>query len=437
MIPPKEDLHVSGSPLLSEMYYTLGIFLSSKESARVIHFGFYILVLLSLIEFSKIKKYKFAIYTPLLLASAPEIIHETSSMYVDFQWMVCFILSILILISTKKISLPILAISGLLLGGMVATKLWTIVFIPTAILYLYLNLKDKKIIDKLINIFKYGLFISLVPLLWFIRSFILTGNPLYPAFTNQTLLDSTKWQLPISHYIGINYAIFDPSYYFDVFSPLFFLGLLLALFNIRRILSLLKDISIFKYLIILFITYLFIIYPYGRYLLGLYILFIFLASLGIDNFVTKFNNFKYLIFLGVIIILSYYVFSSILVLPYSIGIADKNNYLSRILIRDNSSYYDFDKKFDKYISNKDLVAMYNFHGYYYADFKYIDINYIFDNQNKDFELLKKGNVSKIMIRGGDIQWFCKKINIKNCNKNNYALISSYLEHPYYYLYNLK
>ena len=437
MIPPKEDLHVSGSPLLSEMYYTVGIFLSSKESARFVHFGFYILVLLSLIEFSKIKNYKFAIYTPLLLASAPEIIHEVSSMYVDFQWMLCFILSILILVSAKKISLPILAISGLLLGGMVATKLWTIVFIPAAIIFLFINLEDKQIIDKLLNIFKYVLFILIVPLLWFIRSFILTGNPLYPAFTNQTLLDSTKWQLPISHYVGINYAIFDPSYYFDVFSPLFFLGLILILFNIRKNLSVIKNISIFQYLLILFLIYLFIIYPYGRYLLGLYVLFIFLASFGIYNFIAKFNQFKYLIYLIVVILFSYYAISSVLVLPYSLGITNKNNYLSRILIRDNSSYYDFDKKFDKYISNKDLVAMYNFHGYYYADFKYIDINYIFDNKNKDFELLKKGKVSKIMIRGGDIQWFCKKINIKNCNENNYTLISSYLEHPYYYLYNLK
>lgn len=437
MIPPKEDLHVSGSPLLSEMYYTIGIFLGSKESARIFHFGFYILVILSLVEFSKIKDYKFAKYTPLLFVTAPEIIHETSSMYVDFQWILCFLLSILILVNSKKITFSTIAISGLLLGGMLATKLWTIVFIPVAIVYLFTILGNTKLLNKALILIKYALFILLPCGIWFIRSYLLTGNPLYPAFTNQTLLDSTKWNLPLSHYLGVNYALLDPSYYFDVFSPLFFLGLAFLLLNIKDTFNFLKGISIFKYLLLLLIVYLFIIYPYGRYLLGLYMLFIFLASFGIYNSIDKFKQIKYLIYLTVLMLFSYYSINSILVLPYSLGITNKNSYLSRILIRDNSSYYNFNQKFDKYISKNDLVAMYNFHGYYYADFKYVDINYIFDNNNRDFELLKKNNVTKILIRGGDIEWFCNKIKIKNCQKTKYSLISSYMEHPYYYLYNIK
>jgi len=71
MITPKEQLHVSGSPMLSEMYYSIGIFLWSEESARYIHFVFYILVLLTLLEFAKNSKYKFSIYTPLLFVTAP------------------------------------------------------------------------------------------------------------------------------------------------------------------------------------------------------------------------------------------------------------------------------------------------------------------------------------------------------------------------------
>lgn len=102
MIPPKEGLRVSASPLLSEMTYLVGIFIWSEESARYIHFIFYILVLLTLIEFSKINNYKFSIYAPLLFATAPVVIHETSSMYVDFQWIFFFLLSILILIYNKK-----------------------------------------------------------------------------------------------------------------------------------------------------------------------------------------------------------------------------------------------------------------------------------------------------------------------------------------------
>lgn len=437
MIPPKEDLHVSGSPLLSEMYYSIGIFLGSKESARFIHFAFYLLTILTLVEFSRIKDYKFSIYAPFLLVSAPEVIHETSSMYVDFQWIFCFLLSILILLQAKKITFPLIALSGFLLGGMLSTKLWTIVFIPVAIVYLFTCLKDKKIKQRILYLLKFSFFILLAPSIWLLRSFVLTGNPLYPAFTNQTLLDSTEWNLPLSHYLGINYAIFDPSYYLNVFSPLFFLGIILVLYKIRTNFSLIRKISIFKYLLILLAVYLFIIYPYGRYLLGLYVLSIFLAAFGIDNFLYKFQRFKYLTYLVVFALFSYYLVSSMLVLPYSLGMTNKNNYLSRILIRDNSSYYDFGNKFNKYISDNDLVAMYNFHGYYYADFKYIDINYIFDNKNRNFKLLKGKGATKILIRGGDIKWFCNKIRVNNCKSNNYSLISSYLVYPYYYLYNIK
>jgi len=320
---------------------------------------------------------------------------------------------------------------------MLATKLWTIVFIPVAITYLFIILKNETIGKKILNLLNFVFFILIAPLLWFLRSFILTGNPLYPAFTNQTLLDSTKWNLPLSHYLGINYAILDPSYYLNVFSPLFFLGIILAVYRFRDNFSLIKKLSIFKYLLILLIVYLFIIYPYGRYLLGLYVLLIFLAAFGLHNFLSKFKRFKYLIYLVVLVIFSHYLINSMLALPYSLGMANKNNYLSRILIRDNSSYYDFGNKFNKYISGNDLVAMYNFHGYYYADFKYIDINYIFDNKNRDFKLLKEKGVTKILIRGGDIKWFCEKIKINDCKSGNYSPISNYLVHPYYYLYNIK
>ena len=48
MVPSREPLHVSASPLLSEMSYLIGIFLWSEESAKYLHFMFYLLVLLTL-----------------------------------------------------------------------------------------------------------------------------------------------------------------------------------------------------------------------------------------------------------------------------------------------------------------------------------------------------------------------------------------------------
>ena len=182
--------------------------------------------------------------------------------------------------------------------------------------------------------------------------------------------------------------------------------------------------------------YIIINYPFGRYLLGLYVLLIFISSVGINRVLEKVNSFKYLLNLGILILFLYYFINSIFVLPYTFGISDENKYLSRILIRDNSSYFNFDKKFNKYITKNDYVATYDIYGYYYAPFKFIDINFILDINHRDFNLLKINKVTKLFIRGGDINWFCNKTSLTNCNPSKYSLISTYQVYPTYYLYKL-
>lgn len=438
MIPPREPNHVSGSTLLSEMYYSIGIAIRSNETARYIHFMFYILTLITLISFSKINRYKFSIYTPLIFATSPVVIKETSSMYVDFQWVFLFLLSILVLLQNKKITKSKVIISGILLGGMLSTKLWTIAFIPVSVLYLSFLLKQNKIKTK--NIIKFiCMFIATIVAvsgIWFLRAYILTGNPLYPAFLNKVNIENATENFSISHYISINYPLFNPFLYINVFSPLFFLGCVSLIYKLRKNINIILNLNLFKYFILLFSLYAFINYPYGRYLLGLYVLFIFLSSIGINN-LSEFKWSKYIINFLLLIFFSYYLINSILVLPYSLGFADKNKYISRILVRDNSSYYDFNRKFDKYISKRDLVATYGVYGYYYADFKYNDINFIFDRDKKSFNLLKKGGFTKLFIKGGDINYLCKRISLKDCDSSKYSFVSSYLKHPTYFLYDIE
>lgn len=433
LIPPREGIGVSASPLLSEMYYIPGILYISPESARYIHFIFYILVLLTLINFSKLKKYKFAIYTPLLFSSSPVVIHETSSMYVDFQWIFCFLLSILMLLDRKNNKYAIIK-SGLLFGGMLATKLWTIVFSTTSLLYLLIDRKNVN--KKILNLIIFLSTALLVSGIWYLRAYLLTGNPLYPAFGNITNINSISFFDSLSHFVGINYQLLNIFSFINVFSPIFFLSFIFLGYKLKKNIKQIIKMDIFRYLVILFLLYLSIHYPFGRYLLGLYVIFIFLASLAIENVYRKFKVVKILFNFILMILASYYLFSYLLILPYTLGISDKNRYLSRILIRDNSSYYDFDHKFDKYISAKDNVAMYNFHGYYYTNFNYKDVYFIYDKNQKSLNLLKQKKYTKLLIRSGDIKWFCNKMQLANCDTSKFSLISQYLIFPSYYLYDI-
>jgi hypothetical protein len=171
-------------------------------------------------------------------------------------------------------------------------------------------------------------------------------------------------------------------------------------------------------------------------LIGLYLPLIFLASLGIYNMIFKLKLIKIFLSLILFVLFAYYFINQVLVLPYTFGIANQNNYLTRILSRDNSSYYDFGGKFEKYISKKDYVATYKIFGYYYANFKFIDVNFIF-GKNMDFSMLKKHGITKLFIKGGDINWFCKTAGITNCNSSDYKLLSVYNKFPTYYLYSIK
>lgn len=429
IIPPKEGLQIGASPMLSEMYYMVGIFLYSKEVPRYLNFMFYLLTILALIHFSKLKNHKFAFFAPLLFASAPVVIKETSAGYTDFAWIFCLLLSTLLFIDSKSVYKKYI-LSGLFLGAMVAGKLWTIVISPVFTFFvIYKTIKEKLKMKPLI--FFAGAFIAVIAL-WFYRAFILTGNPLFPAFGYSFTAKRNFFE-----YIGLNYALFDPRYYFNVFNPLFFVGIVFLLIKLKENIKLFFKLEVFQIFILILILYTTIHYPYGRYLLGLYIFFIFSSSLGLTNFIDKFRYAKSVINVIVFFVFIYYFISSALILPYSFGIANKNNYLSRIFVRDNSSYYDFGNMFDKHISKDDYVAMYNFHGYYYADFNYIDTNFIFDKNNRSFDLLKKRGITKLLIRSGDINWFCKNLDLSGCTENKYQLISDYSTFPNYYLYSIK
>lgn len=437
MIPSKEQILVSASPQLGEMSYLIAIFLGSKEAARYIHFIFYILVLLLLYSLSKDKKYKFVIIAPLLFATAPEVIREASSQYTDFQWIFLFLLAVFILIKSKLTTADIF-IAGIIIGAMISTKLWTIAFLIAIICYLIIK-NYKSGIVQIKSILFFTIASVIIPSAWFLRSFILTGNPLYPAFSNKEVLEGSI-NFDIFHYFNFNSALLGTQN-FKVFSPIFFLGIAFLLYKLRGNIKDLKKLNISIFFIFLTTEYLFINYPYGRYLLGLYSVAIIVASISLYKVVIKHILFKYLTSAVLFLLFFYYFINSVLILPYGIGIADKNKYLTRTLSKDNSSYYDFAYKFDKYISKEDLVATYGIFGYYYADFNYIDINYIFDRKTLSFNNFKNKGVTKLFIKGGDINWFCNKLNLANCKQENYKLLSKYSAVPYsgtqYYLYSIK
>lgn len=428
IIASKMPPYVMPAPHLGEMSYVLSEFVGLRDSTRYIHFSFYILVVFFLILINP--------YAALFFVTAPVVIQISSKANVDFQWILCWLLSIFLIAKNDSRKTASMVLIGVLAGGFLASKLWMIAFLPLFILYLFIHYRKSNLSHRFFMSFIFLSSAFLVDFVWLWRSFIISGNPLYPVLSTVTTLDGVSGALGVGHIVGFNNLMFNIKN-IGVFSPLLFLGVLILFFHWRHTLKLLNRYNLSLFFIFLTAEYLFIRYHFGRYLLGLYSLAVLVVAMGVSKLINKFNLYK-IIFIAIFgIMFIYYFINTLLMLPYGLGWADNNKYLTRIIIRDNTNYYNFDHAFDKLISNKDKVATYGIYGYYYANFDYVDINYIFDVNNRSFDLLSDRNVTKLLIRGGDIVWFCKTIALRDCSLNKVKLVASYPKvMSKFYLYSL-
>lgn len=450
MIPSKEALHTLPFPQLPEMIYTIPLFLNDREGARFIHFGFYVLIIGLLFTFAKQKQYRFASFLPLLFATTPVVIRNSPTQYTDFFAIFCFLLAIFLI--EKKMSKKHVFFIGLLFGAVVSAKVWMLVYLPAVLLYLLvLNLDvkaltflfKKRTIQKLfvtMLLFLTGYFV--ICGVWYVRAYLLTGNPAFPILNaviipydplaiNSLTYDTT------GNYFGLNIGMFVPDTLMGL-SPFFFLALISFLFIviIRTNVAGMVLVPLFILACIFTVMHFFVKLEWARYLLMWTLITGGFVTYGIVFLYQKSRVYRYGLITAFLIVFSYYFATTILMLPYGFGWADKNAYLTRILSRDNASYYDFDRLFNKHISEKDLVGIYRYVSFYYVDFSYIDVGYVL-KKRESFDKLKKEGVTKLAIMGGDIEWFCKTLLLKDCDATKVELLATFPDFKKYNLYELK
>lgn len=414
---------VMPAPHLGEMSYVLTEAVKLRDSARYIHFFFYILVVVLLIRLNP--------YAALFFVTAPVVIQVSSKANVDFQWILLWLLSIL-LITTQKLKIRDILLSGMLFGGVLATKMWTIAFIPLFAIYFFIFNK-KSISRRFVMLFTFIFSAFLVDSIWLLRSYLISGNLFYPMFSKISTLGEQAGALNVNSVLGFNKLMFHIENV-RVFSPLFYIALAVLILSSRSWIKQLIKENIFKFVALLFSEYLIVKYHFGRYLLGLYSLAILIVP---QQFIVNSKFLKFLLILSYIVMFFYYFTNSLLIVPYGLGWADKNKYLTRVIFKDNANYYNFDNKFNHFINSKDKVATYLVLGFYYANFNYIDVSEIFKSTNVSFNLLEKKGATKLLIRGGDIGWFCKKLKLTNCSIDKAVLLSSYVgKESSFYLYSL-
>ncbi|MGI5826482.1 MAG: hypothetical protein ACOX50_03650 [Patescibacteria group bacterium] len=219
---PGNLFYYSAMPKLVEMFYLLALSFSKYGIlAKTIHWSFGVLSALALLRLSKrYLKLPWALLATTLFYTTLIVGWESITAYIDLGRTFFEILALdLFLVWTKDKKTLNLVESAIMLGLAISTKLIAFASLPVFLILIYL--KEK----KLLPVVQYSLFCILVPLPWFIFSWVSTGNPVYPIFSG--ILDAShnfpNPLLFIKDLFELLYRPLDPiSPVFLVFLPFIF-----------------------------------------------------------------------------------------------------------------------------------------------------------------------------------------------------------------------
>ena len=426
---PKGTQTFLTTPQLGQMLNVVLLFFHLIPGLRILHFLFFLCVTLLLLIIGTARKItSVSILPALLFAASPTVIGVMGSGYMDMEWILCWLLAFYF-VTSQKLTKKMLILIGVIFGGTLAAKIQALPFFLTLVAIIFLRVKN----TRLSSIILFTTFSFLISSLWYIRSIIITGSPIFYYHAPQTFSDH------IGLLVESNYpeilrvklmSLFSNYHPFIIFSLFLSVIIIIIKKNIKQISSQL----VFALLLLINYSFLPILYFTGRFWLFGYSVFSTTTSQLPIKLMQK-KWFALPLWSITLITFFYYFVNSLLIIPYGLGWADTNKYLTRVLPSNNASYYDFDHLFSPFIKETDVIGTYTINGFLYANFSHRDIAYVV-TQHDSFDNFKRAGFTKLLIKHGDMEWFCGQLELTGCSPNKYTFLSYYAP-AQQYLYALK
>lgn len=382
--------YYSYMPKLTEMLYVSALSFGDEVLVKTIHFSFGILSSVALYKLSrKFLSEKMSLLVVVVFYSNLVVSWESITAYIDLARTFFEVLALFAFLiwMEKRPSFAKASegnekrwfiISAIMLGLAIATKVLAlqslIIFIFLIVIYFIRNKKPTK------KIFTHSLVYScialFVPLPWFVFSYINTGNPIYPFFTNV-------------YKVNIGSSLIDPLRFItdiwnllvkaeDPISPLYIIFFPLILIFFKRFKFELKIISVYS-LLSLILWYITPRTGGGRFILPYLPAFSLIVVCALKEVWTiKLMRILCLI-LTIFVSLTSIVYRGIAngkYLPVVLGKQSKSEFLSKNLNFSYGDFYDTDEYFKNQITSKDKVLLYGFHNIYYAEFPFIESSFV-------------------------------------------------------------
>jgi len=360
---PGNLFYYSAMPRLTEMLYLVTLFFTPGGIlAKVSHLTFGFLAALALYFLAK--RYlsrRWSLLTVLVFYSSLIVGWESISAYVDLARTFFEILALSLFLSWgekedwgSQGKVGLLIESAVMLGLAVSTKLLALASLPVFLILILIYSRKK------LFAFYYLLFTLLIPLPWFIFSFIHTGNPVFPVFSG--ILDQAHNLVLTNPLQDLWQLFYQPQ---DPISPVFLIFLpVLVLGGIGQFGLIGKYVGLS-----LFFWYLTPKTGGARFILP----YLPAWSLLLGQVFSKKPKFWQKTFLVVccfsaLINISYRFLANKKFLPVILGQVSQDQFLEK--------YLNFDFQPAKLIGKEDLVLIYGGHNLFYYNFNFIHDSYV-------------------------------------------------------------
>jgi len=380
-------LYYSVMPKLGETLYVGALAFGNEITAKVIQFTFSLLVSFALYKFSR----KF--FTPFISILIVVIFY--SNLVVDWESITAYIDLIRTFFELLALwgfinwfenkSMKWLILSALMMGLAITTKVLAaeslLVFSLLIVVSSFFNKSNKK--DMLKNLFSslviYWFIALLIPLPWFIFSFIHTGNPVYPFFSQ--LYKITPTPFSFVSFFSTYWDLFMRSS--DPISPLYMLLLPLLFVTFSTFKRELKLI-VWYCALSLFLWYFTPQTGGGRFILPYLPAFSMVCG-SIYYAILKERDVQWIyvrrLVLSTIILVAgssigYRFIANSKYIPVLIGRESSSQFLTTHLNFSYGDFFDTDGYFENHIKSTDTVLLYGFHNLYYVDFPFVDNSWV-------------------------------------------------------------
>lgn len=394
---PGNLLYYSAMPKLGEMFYVAALSVSNEILAKVIHFSFGILSLITLYNVArKFLKTELSVIVLVIYFANLVVAWESTTAYIDlirtffelmafwgfYNWF-------------EKGNNKWLYLSALLLGFAIATKLLalgSVLIFLVLIVYKHKQTKNREYPALLKDIISFVGISLLIPLPWFLFSYFHTGNPVYPFFTDLYPVNATHSMLNPLRFITDTFNILTNAA--DPISPIYLICLpLIFLITLPQ-----KAKPVLLYVCSAFlIWYLTPRSGGGRFLLPYLPVFSLLVGLLLAQLQSQKIIRQVLLLIIFVIALSTVVYRGLTnsrYVPVLTGQQSKYAFLSKNLNFAYGDFYDTDNYFAKNIKENDRVLLYGFHNLYYVNFPYIHESWLKEGDRYNYIAVQNGELPK-------------------------------------------